>query len=93
MSLSDLREKVSSAEMAGWMALYRIEPFGDFRDDFRTAQVLHQNAEMHRDRNKRAKPFDIWDFMPFHKRPEEKGEVDLTTGDIAAKLRGIFGRK
>jgi hypothetical protein len=48
---------------------------------------------MHRDRNKRAKPFDIWDFMPFHKRPEEKGEVDLTTGDIAAKLRGIFGRK
>lgn len=93
MSLSQLRENVSSAELAGWMALYRLDPFGEFRDDFRTAQLLHQNAEMHRDRKRRANPFEVWDFMPFQDRPPKKGETDLTTGDIAAKLRSVFGRK
>ena len=62
---SRLAEEISSAELSLYMAYDRIQPFGDYRADIRNAQILHQQAEMHRNREKDPEPYTLNDFIPF----------------------------
>ncbi len=79
------------------MAYYELEPFGEQRDDLRTAQLMTLQANIHRDTKKQPRPFQAADFMPDFeaasdykpRTPTEvwkdlKRKVKLTMG----KLRG-----
>lgn len=46
------------------MAYYRIEPFGDERSDLRAGIVAATVANAHRDRKRRARPFEPREFLP-----------------------------
>ena len=39
-TVSELLNRISSKELTEWKALYRLEPFGELRDDWRIAQAL-----------------------------------------------------
>jgi hypothetical protein len=54
-----------------WQAFFRLEPFGEWRGDFRAAQIAQVIANVNRDSKKQRDPFTVQDFMPdFIKRDD-----------------------
>ncbi|MDD2167371.1 DUF4035 domain-containing protein [Glaesserella parasuis] len=60
---------------------YQEQPFGLWREDYRTAQISHLLAMINRD-PKGDSP-KLSDFMPFHQKAEETEDDD---GGVAAYL-------
>ncbi len=50
-----------SSEFNEWVAVDQIDPFGEFRDDYRTATIAMTIAQVFAGKNKRWR---IKDFMP-----------------------------
>lgn len=48
----------------GWQKFYEVEPFGCGVDDYRAAITPSILAEIYRDKKKRARRFEVKDFMP-----------------------------
>lgn len=56
------------------MLFYQEQPFGLWRDDYRTAQISHLLAMINRD--PKAKPPELSDFMPFYKEREVQNDYE-----------------
>lgn len=73
-TVAELEQTLTSQELTEWMAYYRVEPFGPWRDDYRAGQVmaLYANSK----RGKGGKAFRASDFIPRWRRstPEEIAE-------------------
>ncbi len=78
-TVKQLLYEIDSAELTEWMAVYRIELFGEIRADYRAGVIASTLANIHR--KKGAKPFSPQDFMPFLEREPE---------DLSAKIKRIF---
>lgn len=63
-TLAELESTMGAGELLLWQALFRVEPWGELRADFRTASQMALMAEMKRDRKRRGKPFQVAEFMP-----------------------------
>ena len=64
MNVDALLDRLTSRQIAEWMAYYTIEPFGEQRADLRAAIVASTVANANRDPAKRREPFSPTDFMP-----------------------------
>ena len=66
-----------------YLLFYREQPFGRWREDYRTAQISHLLAMINRD--PKAKPPELPDFMPFYKESAvENDEEDDGTAEYLA---------
>lgn len=79
MTVEDLSGRMSSRELAEWMAYDRIEPFGDERADLRSAIVASTFANIHA---RKGKSFAPVDFMPFTEKPKEQA--------LSTRILGFF---
>lgn len=61
---------------------YQEQPFGLWREDYRTAQISHLLAMINRDQ--KAPPPKLDDFMPFYKTKKEETEEDDGTMEYLA---------
>jgi hypothetical protein len=62
---------------------YQEQPFGLWREDYRTAQISHLLAMINRD--PKAKPPELSNFMPFYKESAvENDEEDDGTAEYLA---------
>lgn len=52
---------------------YQEQPFGLWREDYRTAQIRHLLAMINRD--PKTKPPELSNFMPFYKESEVENDV------------------
>lgn len=75
-TLAELEATIGANEYAHWLALYRVEPWGEDRGDFRMASEMALLAESNRNRKKRIRPFSPVDFLPewwgSHASPSEQ---------------------
>lgn len=84
---------MSSREFAEWMAFFRIQPFGEWRGDFRTANVMALIANVNRDQKKSIE-FSAQDFMPdFEKALDEmEAQEEIPVHErVWNKVRSAFG--
>lgn len=69
MSVKQAQREIDSAEFSEWIAFNDIEPFGEERDDLRSAIVAATIANIFRGKGPAHK---VADFMPkFHKERSE----------------------
>jgi hypothetical protein len=66
MTVGDMLRRMSSLELTEWLAFAQIEPFGEWRDDFRTGLLAAVIANPHR--KKGAPGFKPSDFMPLQRQ-------------------------
>ncbi|MGF7452594.1 phage tail assembly protein T [Pasteurella bettyae] len=67
-SLSEI-DQLSERELAEWELFAQEQPFGLWRDDYRTAQISHLLAMINR--NPKAKDPELMEFMPFFKSKDD----------------------
>jgi hypothetical protein len=67
---------------------YRIEPFGEYRDELRHGQQMAFHHNLHRDETKRSEPFKAIDFMNFI---EDIPEKIYTKEELEAYADKVFG--
>lgn len=63
-------EQIPERHLEEYQQFYNEQPFGLWREDYRTAQISHLLAMINRD--PKSKPMELTDFMPFYK--EQKTE-------------------
>ncbi|WP_288677731.1 DUF4035 domain-containing protein [uncultured Aggregatibacter sp.] len=68
-------------ELQEYELFYQEQPFGLWREDYRTAQISHLLAMINRD--PKAKPPELSDFMPFYKEREVENDDDGVTEYLA----------
>ena len=51
--------RININQLREWRAFAELEPFGPRRDDARAAQTSWMLAELHRDKKKRRRPFEL----------------------------------
>lgn len=68
-------ERMPSSGLTRWIAYNRVEPFGQWRSDYRMALLASVFANCHRDPKRRPQPFRPSDFMPeFEPAPPDDGK-------------------
>ncbi len=75
--------------MAEWIALERVDPWGEWRADLRAGIVASTIANVNR--GKKDKAFSAQDFMPDFRTPKEKRRA--RNKGIRASLRETLGVK
>lgn len=75
-------ELMPERHFSEYMLFYREQPFGLWREDYRTAQISHLLAMINRD--PKAKPPELSDFMPFYKESAVNDEEDDGTAEYLA---------
>lgn len=68
-TVSELLDRVDSAELTEWIAFDSVEPIGAWRFDFQFGMLMALQANMHRRPGR--KPYEPQDFMPFLPKPEQ----------------------
>jgi hypothetical protein len=81
MTVSELTERLTSAEEAHWIALYRRDPWGEQRGDLRNALL----AQLFHNANSK-KPKKMEDFLLFGGKRKE------AVGDSPDQIRKNFER-
>lgn len=66
-----------------YQLFYQEQPFGLWREDYRTAQIAYLLAAINSDPKK--SPPAIADFMPFFAKKQEETEEDDGVSDFLAK--------
>ena len=76
-------EQMPERELQEYELFYQEQPFGLWREDYRTAQISHLLAMINRDT--KAKPPELSDFMPFYQEGavENDDEDDGVTEYLA----------
>lgn len=74
--------EMSSSELSGWVAYDRVEPIGELRGDFRSAQICSMLAATHGVATKNE------DFMPFLNPTNERGKQ--SQAEMKTRLRDYF---
>ena len=70
-------------ELQEYELFYQEQPFGLWREDYRTAQISHLLAMINRD--PKAKPPELSDFMPFYQESAvENDDEDDGTAEYLA---------
>ena len=87
MPVREMLARMGSDEFSEWLAFYQLEPFGDYRADYRSGVVASTFANAHRVKD--ASPFRPEDFMPVM-------EKQVTTHDVSlnvARFKAMFAHK
>lgn len=71
-----------------WLALYRIDPWGEWRADLRMGIHASVLANVNRDPKRKPQPYTADDFMPKFTTPAEPEAAP----DLADKIKAIFSR-
>ena len=78
-------EQLPYKEYREWQAYFKINPFGEYRDDLNSAIVASTIANVNR--GKHSPPYKPKDFMPkFNKKSKQ-----MTDDEIKAVLRRACG--
>lgn len=83
MTVGELLSRISSRELAEWMAFYQLEPWGAETEDWRTGLVASTIANVNRDQKRRRRPYEPQDFMPRRDMPVKKAEEQSVEDQIA----------
>ena len=83
----EMLASMGSDELTEWMAYYQLEPFGDYRADYRSGVVASTFANAHRAKD--ANPFRPEDFMPFLEKKKPQEEIPLNV----ARFNAMFSHK
>ena len=76
-------EQMPESHFREYQLFYQEQPFGLWREDYRTAQISHLLAMINRD--PKAKPPELSDFMPFYKESTvENDDEDDGTAEYLA---------
>ena len=67
-------ERMPESHLQEYELFYQEQPFGMWREDYRTAQISHLLAMINRD--PKAKAPELPDFMPFFKDKTAEDEDD-----------------
>lgn len=87
-------EQMPSRLFKEWQAYYLLEPFGQWRDDYRMAILASILANINRDSKKHPTPFDPLDFMPdFMAVGDEQESNPETIQDKVMQLAKALGAK
>jgi len=85
---------VTAAQLIEWMQYDILEPFGEWRDDWRSAEIVTMLANINRDAKKRKEPYKVTDFLTrFGERSEEELKPRQTVKDqvrIAKLIAAAF---
>ena len=81
-TLHQIKQEVSSSELAKWMAFDRIEPFTIDRTELIVASFMALIANM----SSKKRQFKANDFLPF---AQKKHETDMTK--VQSIMRGMYG--
>lgn len=71
MTVREMLIRMDAYELGEWKVLYDLDPWGDLRDDYRSALQTSYLVDIHRDRKKRATPFPAKDFLLTFIQPAE----------------------
>lgn len=92
LPVREMLASMGSDELTEWMAYYQLEPFGDYRADYRSGVVASTFANAHRPKD--AGPFKPEDFMPFLDKPKAtKAPTQDETQLNVARFKAMFAHK
>lgn len=75
-TVREAQKRCSSREFAEWMAYYRLEPWGEWRADYRNGLALSTYLNTKLPKGKRVKPDD---FMPNFGPPRRASAKELAS--------------
>lgn len=97
MTVRELGERMTAAELAQWAEFADVEPFGSHFDDLRAGSITSAIYNANRDTKSRSEPFAPLDFSPWNDlmQPDDTpaAEQAINPEALSAKLDAVlFGR-
>jgi len=73
MTVGELEDRMSVAELARWSEFEKLEPFPSFRIDLGAGMIASIVANVNRGKN--VRPFEVTEFMPVYQNLMRLAEV------------------
>ncbi len=77
-------QSISAEQFLEWMHYDAIDPFGEWRADYRAAEIVTMIANVNRDKKRRPTPFKTPDFLVRFGEPTKKDKPKQTWQDQLA---------
>lgn len=62
-NVDEMLRSMTAVQFREWIEFYRLEPFGEDREDLRIATVVQVLMNVHRDSKRRRQPYSILDCV------------------------------
>jgi hypothetical protein len=82
MTVKEAQQRIDSAEFAEWIAYHRIEPFGEFRADYRFAALCDIICKMHGTKRPTKASDFLLDFEPQVKKKQSVEEMKASLTNV-----------
>lgn len=79
---------MTALQVVELLTFYRLEPFGESREELRHGAVMSMTANLNRDSKQKSEPFKPVDFMHYVQKEPEKV---YTKEELEAYTAKIFG--
>jgi|TARA_R100001530_G_scaffold41605_1_gene31811 hypothetical protein len=89
MTVGEMLRKMSSSEMADWIAFWRLDPWGEERADLRSGIIAAVTANVWSGKGRKAKPAD---FMPNFVEPDRPRQSMESQKAIFSQAAMAFSR-
>lgn len=74
MTVRQLLREMTPRELALWRFKWNEDPWGEYREDLRSAQICQTLMNIHRDTKKQPTPFELQSFVLFKRGGPEAEE-------------------
>lgn len=86
----ELQQRIDSAELVEYMALYQIDARGTHYEDLRAGTIASMIANVNRNEKRKPEPWGPLDFIPWNERNKAKQESPpILLDDAEAQSRLI----
>jgi hypothetical protein len=92
MTVGEMLDKISSAELTEWMAYYQLDPFGNERNDLHSGIIASTVVNSQRTK-KSDKVYVPKDFMPDYDREPIEPEKPEVMEEKAKIIAQMFSKK
>jgi hypothetical protein len=82
---------MSSREFAEWTAFFQLQPYGEWRADYRMACLMALIANVNRD-PKSSRAYEPQEFMPQFDAAENASDQDLVAMKVDAYFSALAGK-
>ena len=91
--VGELLRRVSSRELAEWMAFFSLEPWGCETEDWRFGMLASVIANANRDPKRRRRPYEPKDFMPQRRTQPAESQTSEEQAQILEAWMRAFEAK
>ena len=98
VNVEAMLRSITSEQFVEWIEYDKLDPFGQWREDYRSAEIVTMLANVNRDAKRKREPFKTTDFLvkfgeQINDKPKQSWQDQLNIAKLFASAYNTISEK